>query len=349
MSRKPKTRAESKMSTTTLTMLIDFYLGSMQRRGCTPDSVISCQRALHRFHRHLTDGGKSGDTVKLSHLTRERLNAYVYHLQNRTNKWEGHPHKPVEQAKLSPFTICKEVKILRGFGTWLEGEGFSNPFDELEVPKVPRYVVEVLTPAEIEQLLTTINPGTELGARQYAIVMLMLDTGLRISEVAEARISNLNMERRQLKVMGKGQKERIVPFGQRCAQALMRYVHMHRAKPRREEFNHIFLAPDGEPMTRNSLEQVVRRLRIASGISRLHAHLMRHTFAVNYLINGGDLRTLQLILGHESLVVTQRYLHLSQQLVQARYENSSPMDKLTLNSERRFGSRKARRASAQPV
>jgi site-specific recombinase XerD len=174
-------------------------------------------------------------------------------------------------------------------------------------------------------------------------MMLMLDTGLRVSEVADARLNHLNLDRRQLKVLGKGQKERIVPFGQRCAQALMRYIQLQRAQPRREEFNHIFLAPDGEPMTRNSLEQVVRRIRIASGITRLHAHLLRHTFAVNFLGNGGDLRTLQLILGHESLVVTQRYLHLSQQLIQARYEDRSPMDKLTLNTERRFGSRKPKR------
>lgn len=343
MTRKSKIRTEVEMSKTTLSMLIDFYLGNMQRRGCTPDSVTSCQRALKRFYRYLSGGEDNGDLMKLSGVTTERLDAYVHQLQNRNTKWEGHPHKPVEHAKLSPFTVCKEVKILRGFGTWLEKEGFANPFDELEVPKVPRYVVEVLTTAEIEKLLTTINPATELGARQYAIVMLMLDAGLRISEVAEARIPNLNMERQQLKVLGKGQKERIVPFGQRCAQAMMRYIHMHRAKPRRDEFNQVFLAAAGEPMTRNSLEQVIRRLRIASGIGRLHAHLMRHTFAVNYLSNGGDLRTLQLILGHESLVVTQRYLHLSQQLVQARYESHSPMDKLTLNSDRRFGSRKAKR------
>jgi site-specific recombinase XerD len=333
------------MSTATLNMLIDYYLGSMQRRGCTSDSVISCQRALHRFHRYLINGGGNGDTVKLSGVTPGRLNGYVDHLQNRTTKWEGHPRRPVEHAKLSPFTICKEVKILRGFGTWLEGEGFVNPFGELEVPKVPRYIVDVLTTAEIEQLLSAINPNTENGARQHAIVMLMLDTGLRISEVATARIPGLNLERRQLKVFGKGQKERIVPFGQRCAQALMRYIHMHRAKPRRDEFDQVFLAPDGEPMTRNSLEHVIRRLRLASGITRLHAHLLRHTFAVNFLTNGGDLRTLQLILGHESLVVTQKYLHLAQQLVQVLYEDNSPMDKLTLNSERRFGSRRPKRAS----
>lgn len=343
---KNKTRSEHEMTTANLDMLIDYYLGNMQRRGCTPESVTSCERALKRFHRFMT-GGAANETIRLAGITTDRLNAFVDQLQTRTSKYDRHPVRPPEQAKLSPFTIVKEIKILRGFGTWLEREGFANPFDDLAVPKLPRYVVEVLSTNEIETLLASINPKTENGGRQYAIVMLMLDAGLRIGEVAEARLPNLNMERRQLKVMGKGQKERIVPFGQRTAQALMRYIHMHRAKPRREEFDQIFLASDGEPMTRNSLEHVVRRLRIGSGITRLHAHLLRHTFAVNYLGNGGDLRTLQMIMGHESLVVTQRYLHLSTQMVQARYDDNSPMDKLSLNSERRFGSRKPKKDLAQ--
>ncbi|MGQ0601061.1 MAG: tyrosine-type recombinase/integrase [Anaerolineales bacterium] len=204
---------------------------------------------------------------------------------------------------------------------------------------------------EIEKLLSVINPRTENGARQYAIIMLMLDTGLRIGEVAELRLPNLNLDHRQLKAMGKGQKERVVPFGQRTAQALVRYIQLRRATPRRSEVNQVFLAPDGEPMSRSSLEHVIRRPRIASDIPRLHAHLLRHTFAVNYLSNGGDLHTLQLILGHESLIVTQRYLQLTNNFIQARYETSSPMDKLKLNSERPFGSCKPKRtprATGQP-
>ena len=147
------------------------------------ESVTGCQRALKRFYRYLNGGEANDDLLKLSGVTTERLDAYVHHLQNRNTKWEGHPHKPVEYAKLSPFMVCKEVKILRGFGTWLEKEGFANPFDELEVPKVPRYMVEVLTTSEIENLLTTINPVTELGARQYVSVMLMLEAA-RLAYIA---------------------------------------------------------------------------------------------------------------------------------------------------------------------
>lgn len=334
--------SESAMSHATLGMLIDFYAGDMQRRGCTPDSILTNKRALQRFSRALAPEGQE---VKLALVTPEKAKAYITAMQARECKWADHPRRPADASKLSPFTIRKEVKILRGFGTWLTQQGCANPFDALEIPKVPKYVLDILSDQEIEQLIQAINPNAAQGARLYAVVLLLLDSGLRISEVGDARLGDLDLERRQLKVMGKGQKERFVPFGQRCAQALMRYIHLHRAKPRQAESDNLFLSPDGMPMTRNSLESIIRRLRLSSGITRLHAHLFRHTFAVKFLTNGGDLRTLQLILGHESLVVTQRYLHFTTQQVQTQYQSFSPIDKLPLNSLRPFGNKRKKAVS----
>lgn len=112
MTKATKTRTEHEMTTANLDMLIDYYLGSMQRRGCTPDSVVSCERALKGFHRFLT-GGAPHETARLSAVTQDRLNAFVDQLQTRTTKFEGHPHRPVEQAKLSPFTIVAEIRALQ--------------------------------------------------------------------------------------------------------------------------------------------------------------------------------------------------------------------------------------------
>ena len=328
------------MGQVTLSMIIDFYVGDMERRGCTPDSVITNKRALIRFNRFLSSNTES---ATLADMTPAISKDYITTLQNREVKNVDHPNKPVVSGKLSPFTIRKEVKILRGFGTWLVKQGYRNPFEVLEIPKVPKHFLEVLTDEEIEQLLIQINPNTKFGSRQFGIVVLMLDSGLRVSEVVHARISDLDLEKRQLKVMGKGQKERIVPFGQRSAQAILRYLHLFRPEPLRHEDDHLFLSHDGIPMTRGSLQSMILRLRNSSGISKVRGHMFRHTFAVKFLTNGGDLRTLQLILGHESLVVTQRYLHLTNQQLQSQYQNFSPLDMLSLNSFRPFGDKRSRK------
>jgi site-specific recombinase XerD len=119
-----KTRtAERGMGQITLQMLIDFYAGDMQRRGCSPDSVNSNQRSLGRFHRFLA---AEDESVRLAQITPELIGRYVSSLQSREEKWSDHPHHPAERAKLSPFTILKEVKVLRGFGTWLTRQGYPN-------------------------------------------------------------------------------------------------------------------------------------------------------------------------------------------------------------------------------
>jgi integrase/recombinase XerD len=330
-------KPERGLGHTTLQMLIEFYTGDMQRRGLTRDSVYTNAGILRRFQSYLAPGGAS---VKMAAISPERAKAYVTSLQERGSKWVNHPNHPVEHAPLSPFTIRKAVIVLRGFGTWLEKQGYPNPFDELDIPRVPKYVIDVLTDEEIAKIVAAISPNNSVGGRIYAIILLLLDSGLRAGEVADARLPNLDLKRRQLKVMGKGRKERLVPFGQRCGQALMRYTHLYRPEPRRPDYDQLFLSPDGVPMNRNSLQLVIRRLRLATGITRLHAHLFRHTFAVKFLTNGGDLRTLQLILGHESLVVTQRYLHFTDAHVQVQYQAYSPVDKLEISGLRRFGNKR---------
>jgi site-specific recombinase XerD len=103
------------------------------------------------------------------------------------------------------------------------------------------------------------------------------------------------------------------------------------------EYDQLFLSMDGMPMTRGSLSSVLYRLKKPSGVDRLHAHLFRHTFAVRYLMNGGDVMTLQRILGHESLEVTKRYLSLTTAQVQMKYDSYSPVDRLAISGLRRFG------------
>lgn len=204
---------------------------------------------------------------------------------------------------------------------------------------MPKELVETLTPEEIHRILDTQNPSTVNGARNLAVVMLMLDSGPRISEVASLRLSNLNLEEREVKIMGKGRKERRIPFGQDTAKALMRYINMFRPEPAHAGEDYAFLSVDACPMTRNGLECIVRRMRESSGVNKLHAHLLRHTVSTNFLAAGGDLETLRRILGHESLEVTKRYRRgLQDAQVRAKYQEFSPVDRMKLGDRnRRFG------------
>ncbi len=332
-----KKLAERDLGQVKLEMLIDYYLGDMKRRGCTEDSIYGNKTVLRRFARFAANGS---DHVALDHATEEVLDDYVAGLQNRKVKFKDHPTRKPERGKLSPFTIRKEIKILKGFGTWLDREGFDNSFTDLPVPKEPKRLVKVLTDDEVDQIIGTINPHTDIGSRLYSIVLFMLDSGPRVSEVANARLPDLDLETRQIRIVGKGDKERIVPFGSRCAKAFLNYIHLHRPEPVIAKHDHLYMSMDAGPMTRNSLQSVISRLKKSSGVERIHAHLFRHTFAVKYLMNGGDLVTLQRILGHESLEVTKRYLDLTTAQVQVRYDEFSPVDRMPLSGLRPFGNKR---------
>ena len=328
-------RKPVKVTKATLKMLIDFYLSDMRLKNRTADSVRTNESTLRRFAGHLAEGGECSFEM----VTPARARSYIEVLQARGSKYKDHPNRPEMAEALSPYTIRKTVKILRGFGTWLEREGYPSPFGELAIPSVPRAMIETLTPEEIETLTSRLNPGTVQGARNYAMVLLMLDSGLRIGEVITARLSDLDLRERRVRVMGKGRKEREVPFGQKTARALLRYSETARPSPVNPGDTFLFLSVDGYPLTRNAMEGIIRRMRKSSGVDKLHGHLFRHTFAVNYLAAGGDVETLRRILGHESLEVTKRYLSgLSSAQVRAMYDNYSPVDRLEVGSgTRRFG------------
>lgn len=338
-------RLKREMAATTLGMLIDFYGADMRLKNRTRDSVNTNLSHLRRFAMHA-----GGLDARLSNLTLEIARSYVEALQSRKTKWENHPTRPPEDKPLSPYTIRKTVKILRGFGAWMARDGMDNPFQDLDIPTVPKTLVDTLTAEEVQRVLDCINPNTLNGARNYAMLMFMLDSGPRISEVADLRLGDLSLQGREAKIMGKGRKERRVPFGQKTARALMRYITAFRPQPVNPQHDQVFLSMDGYPMTRNSAECIIRRLRGTSGVRKLHAHLLRHTFAVNFLSAGGDLETLRRILGHESLEVTKRYLSgLNAAQVRKLYDEFSPMDRMEVGgSERRFSRRGAAQRPTNP-
>ncbi len=203
------------------------------------------------------------------------------------------------------------------FGNWLREENpiRTDPFAKLKRPKLPKPVIQILSEEEIKTLIDAINPATFLGARQYAIVLLLLDTGIRASELCTLTLGHTYLDENKTLVRGKGEKERIVPFANAVKQAIAQYIVAWRPQPLDLQDETVFLTINGEPMTYEALSGMIRALGVRAGIPRLHAHLFRHTFAVQYLMNGGDVMSLKRILGHATLDVTQTYIHLAEQHV----------------------------------
>jgi len=192
----------------------------------------------------------------------------------------------------------------------------SNVAKELKPPKIVRKVVSTLSDEEIVSVLRTFSPSSNSEVRNQTIFMVLLDTGLRIGELVSLKMNDVDMNKGLLKVMGKGKKERIVPVGSNAQRALQRYLFRYRREPAHSGIENVFLSIHGTPLTENGIKLTFARLAKRSGVHRLHAHLCRHTFATRFLINGGDVFTLQQILGHSTLEMVRHYVNFTRLDVQ---------------------------------
>jgi integrase/recombinase XerC/integrase/recombinase XerD len=292
---------------------------SCRTEGKTRKTIRDYEEKLGRFVRW--HGGT------LANLSVGSVRDFIAHLQSAT-RWDGHCYTPTRGELLSPSTVAHHVRVVKGFATWLHEEEYTseNLLSRISVPKVPRKMIEVLTSDEVRRLLAGTNRESLNGPRDLAIVVLMLDTGMRCGELLSLGVEDVHFEDQWLRVMGKGQKERTIPFGARCSMVLARYLRFSR--PNIFAHQQLFLTIDGEPISENTIKMLFTRLRKRTGIARLHPHLLRHTFATSYLVAGGDVFTLQSILGHTTLEMTRRYVTLASSHVNIQHRRFSPMDRV---------------------
>ncbi len=187
------------------------------------------------------------------------------------------------------------------------------------MPRVQKKMVDVLSKEEIARILGSLNPRTAGGSRDHAIVMALLDCGLRASEILTLKDRDVDLEEGILRVVGKGNKERLVPIGSRVTKAFVQYRQIFRPEPASPSVDTFFLDQDGRPMSFDALKSMLQRLGRRTEVPRLHAHLLRHTFATMFLVNGGDVFTLQRILGHTTLTMVNHYVHMAGAEVALRY------------------------------
>ena len=230
------------------------------------------------------------------------------------------------------------MRSLRIFFSWLVSEGVieTNPFNRVKIPRPPRKVIPTFSDSQIQQLLNVIDTVTPGGYRDYAIILTLLDTAMRVSELCTLKLDNLWLEDGMVKVWGKGNKERLIPIGKQVQRLLWRYINRYRPEPARANTDFLFLTVDGRPLTKDRVEKMMTYYGKKAGISgiRCSPHTLRHTAAVRFLRNGGDVFSLQRMLGHASLEMTRRYCELADIDVKRAHMTASPVDNLNLHHRR---------------
>ena len=321
-------RMDSKLST-----LIDLFVATKQTEGRSEATVQWYRDKLMRFADFLHDG----DIATISDVSLSTARAFVASLQHQERVYEDHPFRKPREGGLSSHTIHGYVRTLKVFSAWLFEEGFTaeNVLERLKRPKVSAPVIEVLSDGELQQILASIEPRTVQGARQQLVFLLLLDTGIRASELCGIELDDVRLDQDCLKVRGKGNKERFVPICANTKKAILRYINTWRPEPASSQISNLVLSEDGYTLTSGALLQMIKRLGKRAGVPRLHPHLFRHTFAVKYLMNGGDVMTLKNILGHTTLTVTQMYMHLADVHVQTQHAKYSPADRLVIGRGKR--------------
>jgi integrase/recombinase XerC len=239
--------------------------------------------------------------------------------------WTARMHR----AGLSPVTIGRKLAAVRSFSAWLCRQGLlpRNPARAVRNPKVPATLPSFLTESEVAHLLD-FSDASDAGVRDRAVLELLYATGLRASELTGLDLDDVSFEQRTVRTLGKGGKERIVPFGSPALKALRRWLTVRERwidQRGGRDGAALFLNARTARLAPSALRKLLRdRLRESAVNKRVTPHALRHSFATHLLNSGADLRSIQELLGHASLATTQRYTHLSTRRLQEVYRQSHP-------------------------
>ncbi len=243
------------------------------------------------------------------------------------------------EKKVNKASIARKLSAMRSFYRFLTREEILsvNPLEEASSPKLDKRLPTFLTSTEITRLIEIPDAENPYGQRDRAILELLYASGLRISEVTSLDTGRINLESREIRVVGKGSKERIVLIGEPAAEALKRYIREGRkiipliklpkgAKPPRSKA--LFVNNQGGRLSDRSIQKLMQKYVRLAGIEKdVHPHTVRHTFATHMLDGGADLRVVQELLGHSNLSTTQIYTHISKKRAKEVYLSAHPMAK----------------------
>lgn len=235
------------------------------------------------------------------------------------------------ERQIGKRSIKRKMSSLKSFYAWmyLQKKVDSDPFEYVHSPKATHALPDFFSEKEIDSLLTANEKRTDkLKDRDQALLMLMFASGLRASEVVNLTFNQVDFDNRIMKVSGKGNKDRLVPFTNSAKEAMLNYINDLRKDLLKEDTKYIFLNSKGNKMTVRGLEYILDEIEAKTGLyGKIHPHMLRHSFATKMLNRGADLRTIQELLGHSSIETTSIYTHVAYENMKETYEKTFPRAK----------------------
>ncbi|MDD5200295.1 MAG: site-specific tyrosine recombinase XerD [Terrimicrobiaceae bacterium] len=287
----------------------DFILFLATERGLSTNYQLSTRRSLETFATWLA-AQSVGD---LAGVEAGHLSEYLAHRK---------------RAGLAAASIKAEAVALRIFFRFLVARKSlsRDPGEFIAIPRIERYLPDTLNVPDVERLLAAIGDADPLALRNRAIFELLYASGLRISELCDARLENIDLDAGWIRVTGKGNKTRIVPVGAKAREAISRYLANERPAlvgPRTGA--EIFISNNGRKFTRARVWQLIKEYADLAGLTaNVYPHLLRHSFATHLLSNGADLRVIQELLGHADISTTEIYTHVDQRRLKAVHKKFHP-------------------------
>lgn len=299
---------DAKATSTFLTTLLPTYIDYLTvEKGLSKNSIASYARDLRHFGHWLQN-----ESVEVGKVERLQIVRYFQSLRS---------------AGISARSVARALAAIRGFYRFAVAERYlkTDPTENVENPKLWATLPKTIPADEVEALLQAPDRSTTLGLRDAAMLELLYATGLRVSELVRIRTDELVMDAGFLRTIGKGSKERIVPFGDEAKDAILSYLD--KARPELDKYGDasLFLTVRGRAMSRQMFWKTITKHARAAGVrSHISPHVLRHSFATHLLENGADLRSVQMMLGHSDISTTQIYTHISRARLKKIYEQFHP-------------------------
>ena len=279
-----------------------FIIHCLAEKGLQKQTIINYNDDLKSFYKFLNE-----DNFQVENLNLEHIKNYIISLTN-----EGK----------SILTILRHVSTLKSFYLFLINEKkIKCNIDQLDLPKKPQHLPTVLSFEEVESLLEQPDLSKPSGIRDRAMLEVMYATGLRVSELLTIEKKNLSIEKKQIRIFGKGAKERYVPISSFALEYLIKYINEVRNESPYRNSKYIFINKEGKPLSRQAFWQIIKNYALKAGIiENVTPHTLRHCFATHLLENGADLRSVQEMLGHSDISTTQIYTHVSSKRIRSAYD-----------------------------